>query len=253
MYKTSQVGNRCIAQITKRKNRLKVYKSKSSDQIFLQNNEEFEIELFNSKQNSVLAKITINGIPISSSGIVLRPGERIFLERFIDSNEKFKFSTYEIDGSEESKKASEKNGIIKIEFFDEYIPVYYNNYQYFGKDYLSNISSTFNSFSIDASSPGSSISISNTTAGSLDLNTTTYTVGSNVIETGRVERGSKSNQEFTYTTGNFNTFSCQIFEYKILPLSQKPIEISEIRNYCSQCGVRNKSNWKYCPSCGNKF
>jgi hypothetical protein len=251
MYTTTTVGTSYVAQITKRKNRLKVYKIEKADQIFLQDSEEFEIELFNPKQNSVLARISINGIQISSSGIVLRPGQRVFLERFLDSDKKFKFSTYEIENSKEAKEAIEKNGIIKVEFFDEYVP----SYTYYNSNYLANLpfggTTSNNTFTINSLT--GTITTTNSTAGSVDLSSATFNSTVNSVETGRIEGGSKSDQEFTYTTGNFNFYHSQIVEYKILPVSQKPVEISEIRNYCSECGVRNKSNWKFCPSCGNKF
>ena len=265
MYTTTHVDNRCIVQITKRKNRLKVYKSTGRDQVFLENEEEFEIEIFNPKQCSVLAKISINGISLSSSGIVIRPGQRVFLERFLDSKEKFKFSTYEVDDSPESKNAIELNGIVKVEFFDEYSP----NYTYYtGLSWTTGGTTINNLTNLTGTISGNSFtatSLTSDVAGSLILsaqNCTTYTAGvesvayeqsDKSIETGRIEKGSKSDQEFSYTSGNFNFFTSQIVEYRISPSSQKPVEISEIRNYCTQCGVRNKKNWKFCPSCGNKF
>jgi len=54
----------------------------------LNDGDEFEIELFNPKTNPVLAKISINGKRISERGIILNPGQRVFLERFLDSPEK---------------------------------------------------------------------------------------------------------------------------------------------------------------------
>ena len=59
--------------------------------VYLQNGQEFEIELYNPTSEVVMAKIEMNGKSISSSGIVLRPGERVFLERFLDNSNKFKF------------------------------------------------------------------------------------------------------------------------------------------------------------------
>ena len=47
---------------------------------------------------------------------VLRPGERVFLERYLDTPNRFKFETYTVGGnSEEVKKAIELNGLIKID------------------------------------------------------------------------------------------------------------------------------------------
>ena len=82
----------CTAHITKNRNRSKIYENS----VYLKDGENFEIELFNPTTSRVLAKITINGNSISNSGIVLKPGERVYLERFIDSNNKFVFETYQI-------------------------------------------------------------------------------------------------------------------------------------------------------------
>lgn len=64
----------------------------------MKNGSEFELELFNPKQTTILAKIKINGSYIGGGGIVLRPGERVFLERYLDDAKKFLFETYNVDG-----------------------------------------------------------------------------------------------------------------------------------------------------------
>ena len=69
-----------VAYITKDKQRIKQY---NNDTVFLEDGDEFEIELFNPTKEKVLAKISING-NFMDSGIVLRPGERVFLERYMD-------------------------------------------------------------------------------------------------------------------------------------------------------------------------
>ena len=68
-------------------------KSIKNGKVFLTDGDEFEIELFNPTQNKVLAKIELNGKSIGS-GIILRPGERVFLERYLDEAKKFLFETY---------------------------------------------------------------------------------------------------------------------------------------------------------------
>jgi hypothetical protein len=74
------------------------------------------------------------------------------------------------------------------------------------------------------------------------------------IETGRIEKGESSDQSFTTTNGNFNYFPTTTISYRLLPTSVKPVETSEIRNYCTGCGSRmKKSGWKFCPSCGEKI
>ena len=110
--------------------------------IYLKDSELFEIELFNPTTESVLAIISINGKPISESGLIIRPGRREYLDCFLDSKKKFKFSTYEVEDSKESKEAIAKNGLVEISFFKEqlstsvnlplvmkeYYPVYYPVY-----------------------------------------------------------------------------------------------------------------------------
>jgi hypothetical protein len=113
----ANITNKPMAYITVNKGRTKTKKDKF---VYLENGAEFEIELHNPTQNTVLAKISINNKLISYSGIVLRPGERVFLERYLDNSNKFKFETYTVGGnSEEVKKAIELNGLVKIEFYNE--------------------------------------------------------------------------------------------------------------------------------------
>lgn len=261
MYITSTSGyaiKPCVAQITKKKNRLKVYPS-SKDQVYLNDGEEFEIELFNPKTNPVLAKISINGKRISERGIILNPGQRVFLERFLDSPEKFKFSTYKVNNSRETKEAIANNGLVKIEFYDEYSTfstsggiTWTSNPYFYGSTTggWSNTTTTSTFYN-------SNISYTSSIAGSLNIPTNEVFRNVNKredsIETGRIESGSKSDQDFKDANGNFNSWPCNVVEYKILPASQKNIEAKEIRSYCTQCGTRNKQEWKFCPTCGNKF
>jgi hypothetical protein len=76
----------------------------------------------------------------------------------------------------------------------------------------------------------------------------------NNIETGRIEKGGKSNQSFDNDNGTYNSYASWTSEYKILPRSAKPVEVSEIRSYCPGCGTRmKKQNWKFCPTCGESL
>jgi hypothetical protein len=263
MYITSTGGwitsKTCAAQITKKKNRLRVYPtSKDKNQVYLNDGDEFEIELFNPKTNPVLAKISINGKRISERGIILNPGQRVFLERFLDSPDKLKFSTYKVNNSQEVKEAIENNGLVKIDFHDEYSPSIYsgstityttpNAWPNTGTFYNHNLTgsssiTTNNVFNTGAGTYTSSV------GGSLDLTNKRSTS----IETGRVEHGSKSDQDFQNGQGNFNSYPFNVVEYQILPITQKNIEAKEIRSYCTECGTRNKQDWKFCPTCGNKF
>lgn len=95
-------------------------KSIKKGKVFLKDKETFEIELFNPLQDSVLADIKLNGKSISKSGLVLRPGQRFYLDCFIDDKKKFVFNTYDIDsGDDKSVKATEKNGLLEVFFYKE--------------------------------------------------------------------------------------------------------------------------------------
>ncbi len=111
------------ANLAINKSRLKVYGKKSEvPTYYLNKGQEFQIELFNPTTNNVLAKISLNGKPIAQGGLVLRPGERAFLDRYIDIARKFKFDTYEVADTNEVKQAIKDNGDFKVEFYSEYIP-----------------------------------------------------------------------------------------------------------------------------------
>jgi hypothetical protein len=242
MNYATQVGNP-TAHITKKKSRLKVY---NGHIVFLNDKDNFEFEIHNPKQSSVLVKIKINGEYISTSGVVLKPGQRVFLERFLDTNSKFEFSTYEVENTPQNRSAIELNGMITIEFYDEHIPQHINyitGTSWYGTLNNSNTNSpTYNS-----------VYYSNTNGITLTTLTNTSNTSSIKLETGRVEKGDKSTQDITNTYGNFNYYTLHRVEYKILPKSSKPVEVREIRNYCTECGTKVKTNYMFCPSCCNKI
>lgn len=94
-------------------------KSIKKGKVYLQDGQEFEIELHNPLQECVLCDIKLNGQSISKNGLVLRPGERFYLDCFIDDKKKFIFRTYEVENTEESEKAIEKNGLLEVFFYKE--------------------------------------------------------------------------------------------------------------------------------------
>jgi hypothetical protein len=115
------------AGIAVNKSRLKVYTKGEMPTYYLQKGQEFQIEIFNPTTNVVLAKISLNNTLISQGGLILNPGQRVFLERYIDVPKKFLFDTYEVANTDEVKKAIESNGDVKIEFFREFIPITFYN------------------------------------------------------------------------------------------------------------------------------
>jgi hypothetical protein len=259
MYYTTTNVSKPTAHITKKKSRLKVY---NGHNVFLNDKDNFEFEIHNPTQKSILCKIKLNGEYISSTGIIVKPGQRVFLERFLDSNNKFEFGTYEVKDTTENRSAIDLNGDVRIEFYNEqtYIPYYGTTLG--GNSSLSNqnIFTTMNSGSLNYPlGVRTYTSNSNMVYSSLVGETTTssYT-GPNVkskksIETGRVEKGEKSNQKFTQSYENFEYFVSHQVSLKILPLSNKNKTVDEIKQYCTECGTKTKSKYKFCPSCGNKI
>lgn len=104
------------AFVTKGKQRVKQF----GGTVYLKDGDNFEIEIFNPTAGYILAKISLDGKLISHSGLILRPGERVFLERYLDSNNKFLYSTYEVSGNDPVvQHAIKSNGNVKVEFFGE--------------------------------------------------------------------------------------------------------------------------------------
>ena len=111
------------ANLAVNKSRVKLY-NKQGDlpSYYLQNGQAFQIELFNPTTDSILAKITLNGNVISQGGLVLNPGQRVFLDRYLDVAKKFLFDTYEVANTKEVKEAIVNNGDFKVEFYRELKP-----------------------------------------------------------------------------------------------------------------------------------
>jgi hypothetical protein len=241
MNYATQVGNP-TAHITKKKSRLKVY---NGHIVFLNDKDNFEFEIHNPKQSSVLCKIKLNGQYISNSGVVVKPGQRLFLERFLDSNNKFEFSTYEVKNTSENRSAIDLNGDVIIEFYDEGSTSYY--------PHLSGGNWGNGWTTINTGSPyyGNMTFTTSGLNGTVTTNTSSYF--SKSIETGRVEKGVESNQSFVNSYQNFVPHTCNRVQFKIIPLSTKNKNVEEIRQYCTECGTKVKKNYKFCPSCGNKI
>lgn len=235
-------------------------KSIKSGKVFLEDKEEFEIEIFNPLTVSVLADIKLNGQSISKTGLVVKPGQRVYLDCFIDDKKKFIFSTYQIDGSEESLDATQNNGLLEVFFYKEdiitldnwknkmdkviierYYPVYYpNTYPtypwnniYCGGSFGTGTTNLTNGIIGTTTTTNAYYSSNNNVncsyTSNVDLSNSNMT-SINSIETGRVEKGEVSKQKFTEIEMDFekNYISSTIIQ--ILPESRKPAEVKEIKN-----------------------
>jgi len=76
------------------------------------------------------------------------------------------------------------------------------------------------------------------------------------LETGRVEKGVESTQDFETIDIEFESTPFHSIDYYLKPQSTKPKNISKIRYYCpnKNCEYRiRKEHWKYCPKCGEEL
>jgi len=296
MYKTTNDGLPTpTANLAINRSRIKLYgKDSKAPTYYLQKGQEFQIELFNPTKDTIMAKIFLNGKPIAQGGLVLKPAQRVFLDRYIDVAKKFKFDTYEVENTSESRKAIEDNGDFKVEFYKERIPNNYNINPYLGNgrgfsgtiiydtttgtntgvnyNHLTTtnvngvVSSTSNySTDVNTSSKIGAVHDGNNTLDFMDQefsrniapepNKLKRVLRSNKsIETGRVEVGSSSDQtlETVYMSWEYSPFHS--IEYKMLPVSQKinTVEDTQVKRYCTNCGGKNKTNFKFCPICGTQ-
>lgn len=284
----ANITNKPMAYITVNKGRKKIKQGKN---VYLENGTEFEIELHNPTQTTVLAKISINNNLISYSGIVLRPGERVFLERYLNNPNKFKFETYNVSGNaEEVKKAIEKNGLIKVEFYNEDIYPTYTHINLTNPTWVTTMNPTWtlgNSgtsggyvYNTTTTANGNSLTYCSTNDASLSFgslgDTSTYTLTSgNIVgasasasptprpklrsrslETGRVEQGSHSSQSFQTVDKKFHHYTTNVVEYQIKPVSQMYVDAKDLKKvgrYCTKCGKKGKPADNFCAGCGNRF
>lgn len=288
MYKKTNEGLPTpTANIAINRSRIKVYgKNSKVPTYYLKKGQEFQIELFNPTKDTIMAKISLNGKPIAQGGLVLKPAQRVFLDRYIDVAKKFKFDTYEVANTSETRQAIEDNGDFKVEFYKERIPVNYNHNPIVT---LGNPSGTYyggnttGGIGHDTTTDVNYLNTAHSTQLDVVGTVTTTYVGATLdslefmpqelsrksisdiepkkrkrvkksIETGRVEAGSQSDQTLETVYMNWEYTPFHSIEYKMLPVSQKvnTVESVTVKRYCTNCANKNKSSFKFCPVCGTK-
>jgi hypothetical protein len=254
--------------ITKNRQRLKQY----GNNVYLNNNEEFELEIFNPIQNKIKASISINDNHIGD--VVIRPGQRAFLERFLNENKKFLFQTYIVENNNPTvDKAIKNNGLVNIKFFhikkdlfsiNDYLqtttltttnnnPFTYTNGSLYNISYSSANTNAVTTDSLNLFSD-SSIKRPFTKRNILGDPTNQYLKNEQSKETGTIEKGNTSSQTFNYDNTQFELFHFKEISWQILPQSQKINAIDEIVSYCGECGAkRKKDTHNFCPHCGTKY
>jgi len=240
-------------------------KSIKNGKVFLNDGDEFEIELFNPLTVSVLGDIKLNAQSISKTGLVVKPGQRVYLDCFIDDRKKFKFSTYEIENTEESLKATANNGLLEVFFYKEdvitldnwqrrfdriivekhyhpFYPYYRPNVwygttnPYFGGNITTNGTGNIGTITTSNAYYSSNNDVNcSYNANSVDLSNLNIAGSNNMnsinsIETGRVEKGEESKQKFTEVDMDFEKHYISSTIIQILPESRKPAEVKEVFN-----------------------
>lgn len=251
------ITNTEMAKVAINKSLLKEYDNRV---VYLKNGDEFQIQLFNPKTTTIAAEILINGHSYGAK-LVIRPGERIWLERYLDRPNKFKFTTYEVEDSPEVADAIKNNGKIVVKFYDEVVkrsavwcltePIYYTEKYYTSPHTIS---------AGDSGSFGSSIvtnAISDYSFTSSASAACTYeieaSVAKSVKETGIIEDGSHSNQDFHTVNNEFAFYPFKTEEIQVYPVSQKPVYSEDIQKvYCTECGRKLQAKYKFCPFCGTQ-
>ena len=260
-----------LAKIAISKNLIKEYKSSNSERtVYLNDGTEFQIYLKNPYQTHLGIKISVNNKSIGNM-LVLRPGQSFWLDRFLNDNKKFLFSTYNVENTAEMKYATNNNGKVKIEFYHEKEETPYisakiveplkTNFDWTNYDIT--CSSAMSSNEPRSTYYCSTVTIENSanaaanpklTSQLYDTSVSAKNTNDSYLETGRVEKGGVSRQEFEYCDINFDYYAFKTENILILPTSRKQIRAEETRRrYCSQCGKKVNPKDKFCSNCGTKL
>ena len=288
--------NEQLAKIAVNKSLLKEYSNSSNERIvYMNDGTEFQIQIFNPYSYTIGVSFSFNEQNGSYSSwneqlLVVKPGQRVWLERYLNDEAKLLFSTYEVGNSKAVKEAIKANGKLTIKFYKEkeqvkYQPVtvWYNNNNYTNycdtvqtfdfapKSYCRQVDAALSldscvgaaaKLSCDASTSAATSTFytsSVTSTISNDELSNLRSLSKNIsakphsksIETGRIDKGSHSSQKFNTINIDFEYYPFSTEVIQILPTSQKPITSQDLQKvYCSNCGRKLNTKYKYCPYCG---
>ena len=260
-------SKKLLAKIAKNKSLLKEYVIDNVRTVYLNDNDEFQLQIFNPYTYTLGCLIKIDGVSLSNK-LVIRPGERIWVERYFDKNRKFCFKTYTVENTEEVTEAISNNGNIEFLFYKEKSrrDNYYINSTSINTctyEWDPNIFTEYSKCDMSISDTPRLATFScnaltnnaNTTCTSTPT-FTSYTYSSitpDTIETGRVGEGGYSSQKFDTVNINLEPFAFKTEVIKILPTSRKTVNKNDLQKvYCTNCGRKLKSQFNFCPYCGNE-
>ena len=103
-----------LAKLAINKSLLKEYSNSSNERIvYMNDGTEFQIQVFNPYSYVIGVNFEFNNHNKTSQLLVLRPGEHVWLDRFLDDESKLLFSTYQVDASKEVQEAIKDNDTLR--------------------------------------------------------------------------------------------------------------------------------------------
>lgn len=263
-------------------------KAKQENRVYLKNGQQFQVFLKNFRGIPVLVELSING-EIQEESIILDPKERLFLERYLSSNNKFKFNTYELSAG--LKKLIESKVALGVVVTRVYalesvyadkevklsLPIIhqvdYSNQPSYGSTgncFNSGINLNTNYPCMGTMSMGSSNAVRNISGSNAFAN---YSIASNQdtidrelaeesqtkAEIGAIEKGEYSNQKFEGNPDFRKGRLLESYTIHVYPVSAQLQEETKSSQkiegavYCSVCGRKQKSGQKFCPADGTEF
>lgn len=267
-----------LAKLAIDKSLLKEYfTNEYSRTVYMKDGQEFQIQIFNPYNYTIGVDILINNTSLGNT-FIIRPGQRVWLERYFDSARKFKFSTYFVNGeNKEVKEAIRNNGQVSIKFYKEreldnnwWKNTNKSSWTYYKypewTSWTTSISTidTGNINNCYTQTPSVSLSASpvdnkamfNVVTSEIPNSATTSasTMSFNETETGRIEKGNYSKQRFIDVNVDLENYPFAYETIKILPESQKQVNANDLKKlYCHACGHKIKDKFKFCPYCGAKL
>lgn len=213
------------------KNPLKEYESEKitkgrKSKVFIPFGSEYQFFIKNNNDTRIKIDIEIDGSLVTNDGLVINPYQNCYLERFLNSKEKFKF--VEANNEAVSDPTNIENGIIKVRVYKEIKPVYqpmhvvhhYPHNLWWGHNTMYDYNNPVYGSNITCRSADSKGFAEYSTA--IPTKSLAPTVG----EIGATVGGSISNQSFTNTTwnGDNGVETCFTFIVRGIGSSKENIE-----------------------------
>ena len=228
-------------------------------EVYIPFNSEYTLELRNNNYRKAVAKITIDSADVLGSHELIIPANgSVMLERFIadgDLNKGKKLKFVPLSDGRVADPSSPENGLIEIEFWLEkppystiqWIPTYpqFNFQPYWCFTNTDNVTANIKGSQCNVSSNFCSFGNPLSIADNRRMVRSAELKGN----AGATVEGSRSNQSFTFGTFGEKEYPSTIFRMWLRGLDL-PITTSD-SIHCVNCGKKLKSEFRFCPKCGN--